>query len=77
MTKDSVIISRMWHNPAIRSFMTNKHVGSEMELDDFLKAVLAIVGSPTMLMTKKQLEDRVMAAKEQVLNEMKKATVHV
>ena len=77
MIKEAVIISRQWHNPAIRSYMTKKDVGAEMELDDFLKAVLEIVGSPTFTMTKNQLANKIFAAKEQILVEMKKATVHV
>lgn len=77
MIKDAVIISRQWNNPTIRAFMSKKDVGAEMELDEFLKAVLEIVGSPTFTMTKTQLANKIFAAKEQVLVEMKQATVHV
>jgi hypothetical protein len=77
MIKEAIVISRQWNNPKIHAYMTKKGVGSEMELDDFLTTLLEIVGSPTLTMTRKQLAAKVFAAKEQIVNEMKKATVHV
>lgn len=77
MIKEAVVISRQWNNPTIRAYMTVKDVGSEMELDEFLKTILEIVGSPTFTMTKNQLANKIFEAKNQILVEMKKATVHV
>lgn len=77
MIKEAVVISRQWNNPTIRAYMTVKDVGSEMELNEFLKTILEIVGSPTFTMTKNQLANKIFEAKNQILVEMKKATVHV
>ena len=77
MIKEAVVISRQWNNPTIHAYMTVKDVGSEMELDEFLKTILEIVGSPTFTMTKNQLATKIFAAKDQIVVEMKKATVHV
>ena len=77
MSKSTVIVSRQWNFPAIRAFVDTKEVGAEIDLDDFIEALLYQVGSPTFMMTKKQLADKVHAAKEEVIIELKKATVHV
>lgn len=74
---NKVIVSRHWHNPQINAFVTVQDVGAEMDLDDFLLAVLDILGKPTYIMTREQLKTKVMAAKEEVVTELKKATVHV
>lgn len=74
---NKVVVSRQWHNPQITAFVDAKEVGAEMSLDDFLLAVLEIVGKPTYMLTKEQLKKAVMAAKDEVVVELKKATVHV
>jgi hypothetical protein len=74
---NKVVVSRQWHNPQITAFIDAKEVGAEIDLDDFLLAILAIVGKPTYIMTREQLKTKVMAAKDEVITELKKATVHV
>ena len=77
MNKEKIVISREWNNPTIRAYMSSKEVGAEVDLDEFLTAILTIVGSPTMVMTRTQLANKVFDAKERVVVELKKATVHV
>lgn len=77
MMKEAIVVSRQWNKPTIRAFMTQKDVGAEMELNDFLTAILELVGSPTFTMTKNQLATKVFAAKEQIITELKNSTVHV
>jgi len=77
MNKEKIVVSREWSNPTIRAYMSVADVGAEVGLDDFITALLHIVGSPTMVMTKGQLAAKVIAAKDQIVTELKKATVHV
>ena len=74
---NKVVVSRQWHNPQITAFVDMKEVGAEIDLDDFLLALLDVVGKPTYIMTREQLKTKVMMAKEAVITELKKATVHV
>lgn len=77
MSKETIIVSRQWNNPTIRAFMDSKEVGAEMDTDVFLRTLVEIMGAPTFLMTKNQLATKLLAAKDQLITEMKKATVHV
>jgi hypothetical protein len=74
---NKVVVSRQWHNPQINVFVDAKEVGSEIDLDDFILAMLEIVGKPTYIMTREQLKTKVFAAKQTIVEELKKATVHV
>jgi hypothetical protein len=74
---NKVIVSRQWQHPQINVFVDAKEVGAEIDLDDFLLAMLEIVGKPTYIMTREQLKKKVFAAKEEIVTELKKATVHV
>jgi hypothetical protein len=73
---NKVVVSRQWHKPIINVFIDAKEIGSEIELDDFLLAMLDVVGKPTYMFTREQLKKAVFAAKEQIIQELKKATVH-
>lgn len=75
--KSTLTVCRKWNNPTIMAFVDNTEIGATMILDDYLNAVLQIVGSPTFVMTKAQLAEKVKAASDQVISEMKRATVHV
>ena len=75
--KTKLITSRKWHNPAIRTFVTGEEVGSEIELNDFLEAIVAEIGNPTLLVTKAALKGRLEVASTAILDEMRKATIHV
>ena len=77
MNKEKVVVSRQWNNPTIRAYMNLQEVGAEVSLDEFVSALLTIVGSPTMVMTRAQLAAKVTAAKDQIVDELKRATVHV
>lgn len=52
-------------------------VGAEVDLDTFLGTLVDIVGNPTLLVTKAQMLSKLRDAAEQLISEMKKATVHV
>lgn len=75
--KSTITVSRKWNNPSIVSFVDANEIGSTMLLDEYLEAVLQIVGSPTFVLTRAQLAEKVKSASTQVVEEMKRATVNV
>ncbi len=77
MNKETVVVSRAWKNPEIKVFVSVTEVGAGMELETFLRTIVEEMGNPTLLVTKQQLLNKVFAAKDAVVNEMKKATIHV
>jgi putative NADH-flavin reductase len=74
---NKVVVSRQWNHPQITAFLDVKEVGAQIDLDDFLLAMLDEIGKPTYIMTREQLKAKVMAAKDEILSEMKRATAHV
>lgn len=75
--REKVIVSRKWHQPEIRTFVSIDQVGSEISLDDFLQAMVEHMGNPTLLVTKNALQSKVQQASIAVLDEMRKATIHI
>lgn len=75
--REKIITSRKWHNPEIETFITTAEVGASISLDDFIEAVVADIGNPTMLLTKAALKAKLEEASARVLHEMKLATTHV
>jgi hypothetical protein len=77
MNKERVVVSRAWRNPEIRVFASNVEVGADMDMETFLRTLVDIMGNPTMLVTRAQLLGKMLAAKDQVVEEMKRSTIHV
>lgn len=75
MTK--VVVCRLWKNTEISAFVDSEGVGAHVKLEDFLTQVIERVGNPTLLVTKAQLKERMLAASVDMLEEMKRTTVHV
>jgi hypothetical protein len=57
--------------------VTEEGIGIVMSLDDFLAALLAEVGSPTLTFSRAKLAEQVNAAASRVVSEMKAATAQV
>jgi hypothetical protein len=55
MNKSVLTISREWHNPQIKTTITNQAISLEMSIEDFEKALVAELGKihVTMSMDKK------------------------
>lgn len=77
MKKETIVVSRNWNAPDIRVFVSLKEVGAEMNLYNFIDSMLEEIGSPTMMLTKKQLSDKMYEATAKLITEMKRATIHV
>jgi len=52
-------------------------LGAEMAKEDFIKGLSELVGNPTMIFTKKQLFEKLMAACEHLQANMQESTIMV
>lgn len=75
--KTRLVISRQWDNPQIRAFVSQTEVGAEIELDDYIDAIVEQIGNPTLMVTKAGLKEKIRIASEAVLAELRKSTAHV
>lgn len=75
--RTKIITSRKWHSPAIEAFVTNDEIGAQLDVQDFLAAVVEELGNPTFVVTKASLLARLSTASDAVLKELREATAHV
>lgn len=72
--KTVVVVSRYWDNPDIQVTVTDRGIGIEMLIEDYVAALAAEMGNPTTLVTRAQLKERMLAAASEVIRKMKQAT---
>jgi hypothetical protein len=70
-------ISRYWHQPQISVAITDAEIGLSMDLQDYLKALSAEIGSPAMLMTQAGLLKKMQDASVVVQFKTQEATRQV
>jgi len=75
--KTKLVVSRKWHQPTIETFISTDEVGSQIDLADFLTALVEHIGNPTLLVSKNALAKKVQEASDAVLDEMRRTTVHI
>lgn len=75
--KHKIVISKKWKHPEISVEALVESLEISMSIDDFLSCLLEQIGSPTFIMTKEQLKQKVLGAKEEIVKEMKKASVNI
>jgi hypothetical protein len=62
----------------IKAYKTFGHeIGAEMDTESFLTALVEGVGTPTFIMTKKQLLERLRLAASEIQDRMQQATASV
>ena len=80
---EKIIVSRQWQDSNIIEIVEitasadNKEIKLTAPLDQFVSALAAEVGSPFMLVTTAQLNERLKAACRIVVQEMKNASIYV
>jgi hypothetical protein len=75
--KTVLTTSRKWSNPQIESFVSSEEVGASIEIDAFLDALVESIGNPTLLVTKAKLREKLGAATQEVLKELRDSTKFV
>ena len=75
--RDVVVISREWSKPEIKIQVNSNGIALAISLDDFVTALAAEVGSPTLLLTKAQLAAKMDFAKQVVLEKVKQESKQV
>jgi hypothetical protein len=77
LRRNLVITSRKWDETKIEVFITDKRIGIHMDLNDFITAVIAEVGSPAPVMRRKTLRSRIEKAAYKIINEMKEQSAKI
>jgi hypothetical protein len=77
MNKAKLVIGRLWNNPEIYTQVTDEKIEMQISLEDYHKALVAEMGSPALVMTKDGLLERMEAASERVLTEVKTASSEI
>lgn len=77
MNKEVVLISRNWDKPEIKIQVTDKGIGLEMSLSDFINSIALEIGNPTLLFTTDQLRRNLLDASNKICLENKKLTAQV
>lgn len=77
MNKEVVLISRNWDKPEIKIQVTDKGIGLEMSLSDFINSIALEIGNPTLLFTTDQLRRNLLDASNKICLENKKLTARV
>jgi hypothetical protein len=77
MGKEVVIVKRDKKARAIRTFVSVKSLGAEMELQDFVAALADGYGSPFATLTRRGLLEGLQNAANQVIRDMKLQTTEV
>lgn len=76
-TQDKVVVGRKWNSPAIYAHVDGEGIELSLDLANFLFALAAEVGNPTLLLTRAQLQRALTNASTKVLAEVKRASVEV
>jgi hypothetical protein len=76
MDKTTVVISRQWASPEIRIDLNNTEIKMTMPMSQYLESLVLALGNPTLLVTSEQLKKKILAAHNQIVDEMKSSTKH-
>lgn len=75
--KMAVTIIRKWDNPEIQLHVNSMEIGVEMQLSDFMESVKKELSPSIKLMTDKAFSEKFDTAVIQVIDAMKKETIHI
>ena len=69
-----LIISKYWHKPEISINLDNEGIELSVSLTDFIRGLVAEIGSPVMILTTSQLEQRALVAMEKTRLKIQEAS---
>jgi len=72
--KEQITILRKWNHPKIFMWVSNEEIGLKMDLEGFKEALKEELGSPTWIVRKKTLSEKIDQAFKDIISEMKKET---
>ena len=74
--KTKITTSRKWKQPNITTFVSEEEVGAEMDINDFIHALIEELGDPQKI-KKHELQSKLETAVQAIIHEMKSKVVHV
>ena len=75
--RHKVVISRHWDNPQITVSVNKDKIEVFSDIDDFITALLEELGSPTLILTRNQLKQKLRLATVKVIEKTKLTTAQV
>jgi hypothetical protein len=75
--RETIHISRHWHNPEIRVAVHREGIEIEMSLEAFCVALATEIGSPKFMFKQETLRQKLMESAEVVLTKVKEASAFV
>lgn len=75
--RERFVIGRKWNNPSIYTYVNAEQIEMQLDLADFINALVEEAGSPALTMTKSGLKAKLLEAAEKVCTEVKKASREV
>jgi hypothetical protein len=75
--KSIVTISKYWDNPTILTSISAQGISLQIDLVDFIEALIAEVGSVTWVITDKQFRVRLEAACKTVIEGIKEESIKI
>lgn len=72
-----VLVGRMRRNPKIYTVVTNERIQLGIDLSDFIKNLCLEIGNPSLIVTKTQLEKRMLEASQVVIRDIKKESERI
>lgn len=74
---ERVIICRKWNEADIKAYVTNKEIGSEMAVDEYLEALVQQVTNLSFTFTKATLLAKLKEGHNNIATEMKQVTKYI
>jgi hypothetical protein len=75
--KERFVVGRKWNSPVIYTYATSEKIEMQIDLADFINALVEEAGSPALTMTKAGLKAKLLEAAEKVVSEVKTASREV
>ncbi len=75
--KTVITISRLWHNPEIRTVLSKQGISLEMDIEDFKTALLKEIGSVMTVFRRSTFEAIVDKAFENIIEGIKEESIKV
>lgn len=75
--KQIVTITRHWSSPEIAIKISDELISLSISLEDYEKALAEELGNPALLLTNKQLKDKLILASRKVIEKVKEESAKV
>jgi hypothetical protein len=76
-SKTVIVVSRKWNSPVIEVKLSDKEISMFVDLSQFIESLGKEMGNPALLLTNAQLAEKLSAASDKVVAELKEASKYI